>query len=653
MIIHVTLLQYRLKTFTYAVPDHLQHQVVLGCLIQVPLKYTFVPALVVAIDQNQKNYPFKIKPIAQLYPFPKDSEFALLLKKIAHLYQIDSLVLLARIENFLNQKEEDDIDRIIQNSRVINHTTLTLEQQQVLCEIQPYIQEKKHQTFVLHGVTGSGKTEIYKKLIETTIAKQESVIFMLPEVSLALRFEKLFQVVFPNMVFGFHSATTVACKKTLWQKLLNNQSVIIVGVHLPVLLPIANLGLIIVDEEHDAGYQEKKHPKLHSRDMAILKAYLAKIPIVLGSATPSVQTLYNVETKGWKLLTMYQRYAGKFPQVSFVNLSEQKKRKHFWFAQTLLNSIADRLEKKEQTIIFLNRRGFSFFVQCPCSFIFVCHQCSVSLTLHAGNQLICHYCAHKETMADRCPSCSGSHHDFLKKGIGTQQVVALLSKIFPQARIERADLDSTSKKRSWAQTVEQMYDGQIDILVGTQSITKGYHFPRVTLVGVLWADLNLHFPMYNASEVCLQQLIQVAGRAGRQSDESQVIIQSFSHHPIFDFLNEQNYSKFYDFEIEKRKLVGYPPYKHLAEIEIKMSDAVAARKQANEIANGFKAEIVKRGFDMQVLGPVESMVYKIKAVFSEKLYLKAHSRTEMIKVFEHMKASIDQGVSVFFVIDPV
>ena len=381
---------------------------------------------------------------------------------------------------------------------------------------------------------------------------KKSSLLLLPEVSLAAQFARLLKGQLPSNIplYSFHSATSVKEKKELWQKLLHNQPVVIVGVHMPLLLPLPHLGLIIIDEEHEVGFQEKKHPKIHTKEAAFLRAQISSIPIIAGSATPSITSLYNVEHKGWHYFELKKRFAGDFPKITVVKLTEQKGRKNFWISAELDAALAQQLAKKEQTIVFLNRRGYSFFMQCKeCGFIPHCVQCSVSLTLHnkahqdaqsasikgdpsnshstanrSGNSragaahlltnrstvdcLLCHYCAYTSPVPQSCSSCKAGASSLLKKGIGTQQVVTVLEKLFPQARIARADLDSTLNKKKWIQTIKDFEAGAIDILVGTQTITKGYHFPRVTLVGILWADINLSLPFYNAAEVTLQQLIR-------------------------------------------------------------------------------------------------------------------------------------------------
>ena len=654
MIIHVRLLHYASKFFTYSVPQDLQNQISPGVLVKVPLMNRVIPAVISQIAHQDQKYNFAIKPIHSVYPFPKDALYASFIDTISNYSQTDSLYFLQRLQQFLSEKEQTT-DIVLQPESTAHgkQVSFTDEQESVYHAVAPHVHDKKHQTFLLHGVTGSGKTEIYKRLAADAINQGKAVILLLPEVALALRFEKIFSIYFQSTpVIGFHSAAPVGQKRLLWQCLLEQKPIIIIGVHMPILLPIAHLGLIIVDEEHDHGYQEKKHPKIHSRDMAILKAAMYGIPIVLGSATPSLQSLWNVKKRGWTLLTMHNRFSGNFPKIQFASLKTKKKRKHFWITDELYKAMQDRLEKKEQTIIFLNRRGYSFFVQCPCSFVFSCSQCSVSLTLHQDNSLLCHYCGYKSFIPASCPTCGISHEEFLKKGIGTQQVVSILQKLFPQARIERADLDTTVKKRSWAQTVEEMQCGAIDILVGTQSITKGYHFAGVTLVGVLWADLNLHFPVYNAAEIALQQLIQVAGRAGRQSTESTVIVQAFDEHKIFGFVDETKYQTFYDQEIKNRIDAQYPPFKHIAEIELKGSDQKTVEQDAKRFTALLRQCADQQGFDVQILGPIPAMIYKIKTVYSQKLFLKSFSRNSMIELFSDLK-NYKMKSSVYFTIDPV
>jgi primosomal protein N' (replication factor Y) len=485
---------------------------------------------------------------------------------------------------------------------------------------------------VIHGVTGSGKTEVYKKLITATCESGKTVILLLPEVTLAIQFYNLLRKQLPSSIElrSFHSATTIKEKKQTWQLLVSGHPLVLLGVHLPILLPIANLGLIIVDEEHDVGYQEKKHPKINSKEAAIWRAHLYSIPIVLGSATPSISSLYNVKNKGWHLYALKNRYAGNFPTIKTVMLTDKQKRFNFWISKELQHAIADRMAKKEQVIIFLNRRGYSFFIQCSqCSHIPSCHACSVSLTLHEEGYLSCHYCGHTVNTPTRCPQCAAGQDALIKHGIGTQQVVRILETMYPEARIGRADMDTTTKKKLWQQTLTDFEQGRLDILVGTQTITKGFHFPKVTLVGILWADVNLNFPVFNASETTLQQLIQVAGRAGRQSEESLVIVQAMADHEIFAYLNEIDYSQFYEKEIESRQALRYPPSARLLEIEVKHTDEQTVEREAHILAT-FLVSCKAHYPAITILGPAKPPVSKIKHICMRKIYLKGPNMFDML-----------------------
>lgn len=649
--IHVRLLNGFPQLLTYAVPASITDDLV-GTVVKVPLKDKITSAYVCAQVAQLNPVPsFTIKPFHSIEAFPQDIHYKSFLKQLSAYYQVEPIHFIKRIKQFVNQ-EADEQEQPSASTESAQHVTLTAEQQKIVDELAPSIDANKYAPALIHGVTGSGKTEIYKQLIRTAFDKQKTTILLLPEVSLALRFEQILKAQLPGNypIFGFHSGTRPKEKKQLWQMLLEGKPLIIIGVHIPVLLPIANLGLIIIDEEHEAGYQEKKHPKVNSKEAALMRAALCKIPIVLGSATPSISSLHTAKTRGWKFFSLHHRYAGAFPEINVVLLANKDRRPQFWITKELQASIADRLAKKEQIIIFLNRRGYSFFVQCKaCSFVFSCNNCSVSLTLHGTTQLHCHYCAYSQILPIKCSSCSSEQ--LLKKGIGTQQVVTILEQLFPHAKIGRADMDVSSKKKLWKQTMEDFDNGQIDILVGTQTITKGFHFPNVTLVGILWADLNLHFPVYNAAETTLQQLIQVAGRAGRARAGAQVIVQAMMHHPIFNYLNEIDYIKFYESELASRSAIGYPPALRLAEIELKNNDEALLDAESIQIAQHLFEYVQRTSSDARILGPAKPPVSKIKNTHSRKIYLKSSSMAQLIEMYKKIDRHQFKS-SIFFTPNP-
>ncbi|MEX0939772.1 MAG: primosomal protein N' [Candidatus Babeliales bacterium] len=653
MFIQVRLLKGFSEYLWYCVPSDLIAKMVVGNIVKVPLRNQVLPAIVEKITKEKPLVKFAIKNVQQVEEFPQDIQFHAFIKKVAWYYQIDVLYFFKRIRQFLLQKEANEkkiIDIKLQEQPA--DIQLTDEQQKIVDFLRPHIKQAAYTPALIHGVTGSGKTEVYKKCIEKAFESGKTTILLLPEVTLAVQFiKKLTQQINPSIpIFGFHSATSIKEKRLLWKKLLTGKPILIIGVHLPILLPISNLGLIIIDEEHDAGFQEKKHPRINSKEVALLRAQLYNIPIIMGSATPSVTSLYNVKAKQWHFFQLKKRFAGSFPKIQLVKLTESRKRPCFWVTWELEKALRKQLEKKEQTILFLNRRGFSFFVQCHgCSLIMLCEHCSVSLTLHQNNQLLCHYCGIEFRLPTHCPSCKKDQ--WLKKGIGTQQLVALLEKLIPEARIGRADLDTTINKKKWQETMQEFEDGQIDILVGTQTITKGYHFPKVTLVGIIWADLNIHFPFYNASEIALQQLIQVAGRAGRQSNESLVIVQTMADHHLFSYLSEIDYLSFYERELKTRKEVGYPPAMRLAEIELKFSDEEYVVKDARDLVTFLQKAVNEKKYSIKILGPALPPVHKIKNTHARKIYLKSASISELLQLY----ASIDHRIyksNIFFTPNP-
>ncbi len=627
------------KTLWYQIPDGLMPAVGVGSLVRVPLRNRHESAVVVTMMSSlPAACTFDVKAIAGLEPLPADSHYQQFIEKIARFYMVPPLHFYARVSSFLKDKKCQEVlgpTADATSSSPSNVVTLTAEQQFVVDYVEPFIHQPAYAPTLVHGVTGSGKTEVYKKLITACMAEQKSALVLLPEVSLSLQFEHLFKKQLPEVaVFGFHSATMLTEKRALWAALLAGRPVLVLGVHLPVMLPIANLGLIIIDEEHEQGFIEKKHPKINSKEVALWRAHVYGLPIVLGSATPSLTSLSNVRQGRWKFFQIKKRFAGAFPTIQKVLLQEKdgRRRKNFWLSRELEEAINECLANRQQAIIYLNRRGYSFFVQCKnCGLVFECPHCSVSLTLHVdgGQMLRCHYCDFRKELPAVCPECQAGQKQFLKKGLGTQQAVQVFKEIYPQARIERADLDTTSKKRSWKLTVEQFEKGEIDILIGTQTITKGYHFPGVTLVGVLWADLNLHFPLFNASEVTLQQLIQVAGRAGRQHKGSRVIVQALRDHSIFNYLNEESYISFCDREFAQRKEIFYPPACRLAHVELRHADASQVDADADACVQFLIQFCLEKNLSAQILGPAQPLIARVQNVEIRQIFLKAGSFAEV------------------------
>jgi primosomal protein N' (replication factor Y) (superfamily II helicase) len=628
------------ESLWYEVPESLFATIKTGLVVEVPLRNSFSFAVVTRVSPVlPRSVSFKLRTVSSLAKYPDDDSFNNFIKLLAQFYFVAKEKLHRRMLGFLESSNKTEKSLCLamaddEKSSSVNFPNLTEEQCSVLDSIEPFIKDNKFKPFLLHGVTGSGKTEIYKRLIISVFNEGKSTLFLFPEVSLCVRFYSILRAGLPKeiKIFRFDSASSVSEKRALWKILLDGSPCLILGVHLPVLLPVKNLGLIIVDEEHESGYEEKKFPRLNSKEVAVLRAQHYKVPIVLGSATPSVSSLNRVETMGWKKLTLSKRFKGVFPEVAIVSLAKKnrKKRKHFWISEELEAAIKERLSRSEQVIIFMNRRGHSFFVQCGgCGYVFECENCSVSRTLHKDSRsewLCCHYCDSRKEVPLNCPDCEVKSDKFIKKGIGTQRIVSILEEMFPEARIARADMDTASKKKQWEETAEKFYHGNIDIMVGTKTITKGYHFPRVTLVGVVWGDLDLNFPSYNARESAVQQLIQVAGRAGRSSIKgSQVIVQVLKENPVFEYLSEEKYLDFCKTEFEARKFSAYPPFGRLLRIEIKSKTEALLDEESEKISKVLFESMEKQGLRVSVLGPAKPPVFKLQGVHVRHILIKANS----------------------------
>lgn len=642
MYVIVRLLKGFPQPLIYKVPSSITTRLTVGHVVEVPLKTQFKPAVVLKVCEQRPKVAYDIKEVHAVRSMPNDPEYQKFVETLARIYFTKPLHFYQRLRAFLQRDaSEEEVERaeVVASGQEV---TLTDEQQAAATAIVADVAVGRYRPTLLHGVTGSGKTEVYKAAIRAACAQGTTTLFLCPEVSLARQFHAIFQATLGNElpVVGLHSATTKKERERVWQLAVQGEPCLIVGVHLPVLLPLANLGLILIDEEHEPGFVEKKHPKINSKHAALLRARQYGIPIVLGSATPSVTTLHTADEQKWQRFSLTQRFSGAFPRIQHVILAKGKKRPHFWFSNKLVTALRDTLFRRQQAIIYLNRRGYSFFAQCgDCAHIFSCENCAVSLTVHMQNrvggperELRCHYCDFRGPLPPFCP-CGVSTKDIKDKGIGTQQAVAALQKLLPEARIARADTDVSRRKKAWAETIEAFGNHELDILVGTQIITKGYHFPKVTLVGVVWADSSVHFPVYNAHETALQQLIQVAGRAGRVATESRVIIQSFDDHDLFGYLDEQKYLTFCQQELEMRQMFEYPPFGRMLTIEITGSNEQQVATDARAVAQLLRMHAPD---SVSILGPAAPVIAKVQRTHYRQIICKAPDFAPLYALIERL-----------------
>ena len=476
---------------------------------------------------------------------------------------------------------------------------------------------------LLHGITGSGKTEVYMHLIAQQLAKGKQVLFLVPEIGLTTQLMQRLHTFFGKQLVVYHSRYSPQERTETWNKILANkeEARLVLGARSAVLLPFQNLGLVVVDESHEMSYKQfEASPRYHARDAAMVLSRMHQAKVVLGSATPTVESYAHAQSGKYGLVSMTARYKdAQMPVISYVDLSEayRKKQMSGHLAQPLIQAMEETLFSGKQILLFQNRRGYASFVECrQCAHVPQCLSCDVSLTYHQfSKELRCHYCGYTEPYTPACKACGTLAPQ--SQGLGTQQLEEEVQALFPSARISRMDLDTTRKKHAHQKLINAFSRQEIDILIGTQMITKGLDFKQVTLVGVLSADNFLHFPDFRAHERAFQVLTQVAGRAGRLGDESKVLIQTFQpQHPVLSFVSNYDYASFYELQIRQREQFGYPPYMRMMRVELKhknMSTLITA------------SAWLKKGLVVRfshVLGPVAPAVGRVRNYYILHLLIK-------------------------------
>ena len=511
----------------------------------------------------------------------------------------------------------------------------------------------KRETYLIHGITGSGKTEVYMEMISRVISEGKQVIVLIPEIALTYQTVMRFYGRFGNRVSIINSRLSAGERYDQFERARGGDIDIMIGPRSALFTPFSRLGLIIIDEEHEGAYKSEVVPRYHARDVAVKRAQMQNASVVLGSATPSLEAYTKALRGEYRLFSLHTRAKAdsRLADVAVVDLREELKAGNkSIFSRRLQQMIGDRLEKKEQIMMFINRRGYANFVSCrSCGEAIKCPHCDVTLTLHKDNRLVCHYCGYSIPMPDKCPSCGSPY--IANFGVGTQKIEMMTRKMFPQARVLRMDLDTTSKKGGHEEILSAFAEGDADILIGTQMIVKGHDFPDVTLVGVLAADLSLYTPDYRAAERTFQLLTQAAGRAGRDARHGDVIIQTYNpeHYSIVTAA-EQDYETFYHQEMAYRRLMKYPPVNVLFTVQMASKSEAALVEAADRLA----AHITPQADEekVQMIGPVDASVYKINDIYRKILYLKQENYDILIKIrdnidcFQQEKSEIFKGVVV-------
>lgn len=486
------------------------------------------------------------------------------------------------------------------------------------------IMNGKSNQFLIHGITGSGKTEIYMKLVSLMLEQGKESIILVPEIALTPQMLERFKGRFGKDIAVFHSKLSDGERYDEWLRVKEGRAKVAVGARSALFLPFSNLGLIVIDEEHEASYKSDVTPKYNAVELAQIKCQIENCRLVLGSATPSINTYYKAMEGSIRLIKLNERADGaKLPDVHIVDMkNELMNNNKSMFSRKLYDEIEEKLKKKEQIILFLNRRGFSTFVSCrKCGYVFKCDHCDIAMTYHSkSRKLVCHYCGSTKELPSVCPNCKSRYVKYF--GVGTEKIEQEVLKCFPSARTLRMDYDTTRAKHAYEKIYNKFKNGEADILIGTQMIAKGLDFKNVTLVGVIAADLSLNLPDYRANERTFQLINQVSGRAGRGSKEGEVVIQTYSPESSAIIAASKNdYEGFYNEEIQVRKLMDYPPFKRILSINLSSENENLLIKNTQNIGLLLKNKFIKSS-NIKILGPCPCIISKIKEMYRWQIILK-------------------------------
>ena len=538
------------------------------------------------------------------------------------------------IEKELLVVEEETVFRY--NNRTYNidyEKELTFEQKYVLDEYN----NSDNKLFLLKGVTGSGKTEVYMRMVEDVLEKNQSAIVLVPEISLTPQMIERFKGRFGRNVALFHSKLSDGERFDEWFRVKEGKAKLVVGARSAIFLPVKNLGLIIIDEEHENTYKSDQNPKYQTKEVAEFLSNQKECRIVLGSATPTIETYYRALTGDLKLLELNSRVDGKaMPPMKIVDMrSELRSGNISLFSRELFRDIQEKLSKGEQIILFLNRRGFSTFVSCrSCGYVFKCEECDISMTYHRSGMLVCHYCGKTKRSPEKCPKCDSKYVKFF--GAGTQRVEEEVKKYFKDARVLRMDVDTTRGKDSYENIYNSFKEGKADILIGTQMISKGLDFKKVTLVGVLAADMSINIPDYRAAERTFQIITQVAGRAGRGEKQGKVVIQTYTpEHYSLEYAVNYDYEGFYEKEFTVRALMKYPPFGKILLINGISKKEELLKNFMHKIFNVIKP-LAEKELDVDVLGPIPCLVSKVKENYRWQIVMKGEFESEFAKKIKEL-----------------
>ena len=624
----------KLQYFSYSIPKNLKKDIKPGIEVKIPLGKKEISGIVFNITTQTPKFKLKnILEIADIIPVLSFNQ--LKLAQWISKYYYTSLGIV--IKTMLPKKVQARKHKSIKLSKEkVPFPELTKTQS----EIYNSINKIKQKLFLIHGVTGSGKTEIYLKLIKDTLDQGKQVIFLVPEISLTPQTVQKIASRFDHSILTLlHSNLSAGEKYKAWQDIRSKKVKIIIGPRSAILTPVRNLGLIIIDEEHDQSYKQyDQNPQYHVKDVAFKLSELTSCKVILGSATPSVESYYQAKSNKMKLLELPERFQGGYemPKVQIVDMREELKKKNFSvFSEALQEELEKTLENKKQALLFINRRGTSTFVMCrDCGHVLKCPDCDVPLVFHSGfsnsSSLNCHYCNYGEKIKSECPKCNSKYIKYF--GAGTERIENEFKALFPGIRVARMDKDTMNTKFAHFTTFNDFLAKKYDVLIGTQMITKGFDLPNIDLIGIISADTCLNLPDFKSFERTFQLITQVAGRTGRGSNQGKVILQTYNpENKVLKVASKHDFKSFYNIEINERENLAYTPYSKLIKLTLKGRDYKKIQDKALNTAKILSKYIKDNKLNINILGPSTAFIPKIRGNFIWQIILKLNCDIDLEK----------------------
>ncbi len=648
------------KTFHYRIPCNMAGEIEVGKRVWVPFSRRRMIGYVVGVTDNAPVFRVRdIEKVIDDSPILSD-DLMRFTKWISDYYCASwGSALASAIPSPLKSGKTSMKERMPKREEEYaptSHLKPTVEQAKAIKEIKNFIEKSKFKVFLLHGITSSGKTEVYLQCISSVVEKGRSAIVLIPEISLTPQAVERFKSRFGENVAVIHSQITGGRRFKEWKNIKDGVSKIVIGARSALFSPVKDLGLIVVDEEHETSYKQEDTPRYHAREAAIERARIAGCPLILGSATPSLESYYKAEKGEYKLLKLTKRIDNRpLPRAAIIDMKPEiaKGRYASIISTYLRRRIEETVSGDKQIMLFLNRRGFSTYINCKnCGHTLKCKKCDSVLVYHSSKkELVCHYCNRREGIPKICPECESSYLNF--SGKGTEKIESEIHRIFPTANIDRMDTDATRRKGSHDAILKKVKEGKTNILVGTQMIAKGHDFPQVTLVGVISADVNLNIPDFRSSERTFNLLTQVGGRAGRGKDAGEVVIQTYTPaHYAIKAAAKHDYEAFYRHEIGLRKDLNFPPFANIIKITLKSTTEAIAKDAASGLAKYVRKKLKK---NIDIVGPAPGVIAKIRNRYIWNILIKTK---DVLKTCGKLKSALaDYGrikrTSVGIDVDPI